>query len=236
MRRRLAAGLTAAALVGSALATTLASSAPLRRTAPSTLELAIPGPFGGCDPGAASTTAATDAVLSLVLPSAFTPGPLDVPVGDTQVIAEAEVVSTSPQTVVYTIAPGITWPSGRPFVAADLVRTWHERRHDGVLADLGYRDVADVVPDPTGATVTVTFRAPYSDWASLFDLIVPGPTARARCTVPTATLDPSIGPYAIVAATRSRVTLEANPLWPDPPGFPRVVVTADPAAPVAPGS
>lgn len=240
MGSRLTAGLTAALLAAALLVAAL-DSAPVPSgaaapAAPSTLDVSIPGAFGGCDPGKPSTTAATDAVLALVLPSAFTPGTEDVAVGDTNVIAEAELVAPSPQAVVYTIAPGVTWPSGRPFVAADLVRTWLERRHDHVLADLGYRDVASMVPGPAGTTVTVRFRAPYSDWASLFDLVVPGPTASARCLLPTAALDPSIGPYAIVASTPTRITLEANPLWPDPPTFPRVIVSTDPGAPRASSS
>ncbi len=236
MRRRLAAGLTAAALLGGTLVSAAVSNAATSPRLATTLDVAIPGPFGGCDPGSPSTTAATDAVLALVLPSAFTPGAVGVPVGDTDVIAQAEVVGTTPQTVTYTIAPGVTWPSGRPLVAADLVRTWRERRDDRVLADLGYRDVASAVADPTGTSVTVTFRAPYSDWASLFDLIVPAPTATARCALPTAALDPSVGPYAIVSATAGRIVLEANPLWPNPPTFPRLVVTTDPGTAVPPGA
>ena len=234
MRTRLAAGLSAAALaaaLGGPAGLVAATGARTGAVATPVLTVAIPGPFGGCDPGSAATTPATDAVLSLVLPSAFVPGPLDAPAGDTYVISQAEPVATSPQTVQYTIAPGATWPDGAPLTAGDLVRTWHERRGDGVLADLGYRDVASVRAVPAGTGVVVRFRTPYADWESLFNLIVPRATSGARCALPSAALDPSIGPYEVVAATRSAIELRANPRWPGTaPAYARVVVTTDPAA------
>ena len=234
MRRQLAAALTAAVLAAPLVA---AASGPAG--APSvlaTLNVSIPGSFAGCDPGSPSTTAATDDVLSLVLPSAFTPGPLDVPVGDTTIVAQAEVVSASPQTVAYTIATGSTWPNGTPLTAADLSRTWRERRSDRVVADLGYRDVATVRATATGNGATVTFRHPYADWESLFNLMVPAATSGSRCALPSAAFDPSVGPYELASASTHEVVLRANPSWTGtPPAYTSVDVTTDPAAPPAPG-
>jgi ABC-type transport system substrate-binding protein len=234
VRRGLAAALTGAASFGALVITSPSTAAP--PAIPPTLTVAIPGPFGGCDPGASSTTAATDAVLSLVLPSAFTPGPLSAPVGDTSVIAQAEVVSLNPQTVVYTIAPGAMWPDGTPFGVQDLVRTWQERRADTVVADLGYRDVASMTSSAAGTMLTVVFATPYSDWESLFNLVVPTATAGSSCALPSAALDPSIGPYRITSASTSRVTLAANATWSGTaPFYTHVVVTTDPAAAVRAG-
>jgi peptide/nickel transport system substrate-binding protein len=221
VRRRHVAALLCAAVLGALLAAPTASTAE----APTTLIIEVPGPFAGCDPGSPTTTAATDAVLSLVLPSAFTPGAQGTVSGDTEVVAEAEVVGLAPQTVVYTIATGATWPDGQPFGTQDLVRTWLERRGDPVAGDLGYREIAYMHPSPNGQSVTVGFRSPYSDWASLFDLVVPAATATARCSEPSATLDPSMGPYEIVTADRDRIVLRTNPAWTGAlPGFTNVVV------------
>lgn len=234
MRRGLAAALTGAAALGALAYTSPSAAAPSPR--PPTLTVAIPGPFRGCDPGSSSTTAATDEVLSLVLPSAFTPGALSSPVGDTPVVSQAEVVSLNPQTVVYTIAPGAKWPDGTAFSSQDLVDTWQERHADTVAADLGYRDVASLTPDATGTTLTVVFKTPYSDWESLFDLIVPGATTAAACAEPSAALDPSMGPYEITSATSTRVMLDANPSWAGTaPFYTHVVVTTDPSMPVPAG-
>jgi peptide/nickel transport system substrate-binding protein len=195
------------------------------------LEIAIPGPFSGCDPGSPTTSASTDAILSLVLPSAFTSAPNDLQVGNTAVISTAEVVSLAPQTVVYTIAPLAKWSDGAPLTAGDLVRTWEQRRSDRVLADLGYRTIAWMHPGPKGTQVTVRFRSPYSDWFSLFHTIVPASTYGARCATPSAALDPSLGPYEIEGASSGRVDLVANQGWHgNPPTYTHVTVVADPAA------
>jgi peptide/nickel transport system substrate-binding protein len=234
--RRLAAALSVCLGGAALLAGTSATAVP--PPVATTLVVAIPGPFAGCDPASPSTTASTAAVLALVLPSAFTPGLLDTPVGDTEVISQAEVVSESPQIVDYTIATGVRWPSGAPLRPADLVRTWRERRADRVLGDLGYRDVASVRPTASSTSVAVTFTRPYADWESLFNLIVPAATAREACAVPSAAADPSVGPYEIASATHAEIVLRANPHWTGAaPAYSTVDVTTDPAAvPPAPGT
>jgi peptide/nickel transport system substrate-binding protein len=232
-RRRRAGPLVLLAALGVAtLATSAIDTGGATASAQRTLVVAVPGPFGGCDPGSATTTAATAAVLGIVLPSAFLPGPTDTPVGDTYVISQAELVDQTPQTVDYTIAPTAVWPDGRGLVPGDLVRTWRERRHDRVVADLGYREVASVRPTAAGTGVAVVFRRAYADWASLFNLVVPAATARSHCALPSASLDPSIGPYELVSATRTTIELRENPRWPGPtPAYAQVDVTTDPAAP-----
>jgi peptide/nickel transport system substrate-binding protein len=234
-RRRLSAALAAAPLAAALALSAPGGAVAPHGSSPRTLTVAIPGRFGGCDPGNPATTAATDAVLALVLPSAFTASILDDEAGDTAVIAQAEVVAQAPQTVDYAIASTARWPGGAPLTPADLVRTWRERRDDRVLADLGYRDVAGVRPTAAGTGVVVTFRRPYADWQSLFNLVVPAATPRLRCTLPSPGADPSMGPYALVTASPTKVTLRANPAWTGaPPAFSRVVVTTDPAAVPAP--
>lgn len=212
--RRVGLGLLGASLsVWPLLAATPARGASTP-SAPGTLTVVVPGPFSGCDPGSPTTSASTDAILSLVLPSAFSLTP-DGLLGPTEAVPQAEVVQTSPQVVQYSIAPGLTWDGGRAFTAGALVATFDERRADRVLGDLGYRDVASVRIAPGGLSATVTFTSPYADWDSLFDGIVPAATAAAgaSCAAPSAALDPSLGPYEIASATTSRVVLRANPAW-----------------------
>lgn len=237
VRRGLVAALAALAVATPlALAASRDAAASPASRAP-TLVVSIPGPFAGCDPGSTSMTPATAAVLSLVLPSAFTPGLTDSPDGDTSVIAQAEVVSESPQVVDYTIAPGAAWPDGDRLTAADLIRTWHERRADRVVADLGYRGIVSMRTLATSPGVAATFTKPYADWESLFALVVPAATASAACTLPSATLDPSIGPYELVSATHTQVELAANPHWlGTAPAYAHVVVTSDPTTPPQPSA
>ena len=79
----------------------------------------------GCNPNsAAGNTWADHLVLEPVLPSSFVVGPGGVPSYDSAVINQAEVVNTSPQTVVYTINPRAVWSDGVPITAADFIYAW----------------------------------------------------------------------------------------------------------------
>jgi peptide/nickel transport system substrate-binding protein len=83
----------------------------------------------GCNPNSSTgDTWADDFVLEPVLPSAFVVSPGSVPIYDSAVITQAEVVSTSPQTVVYTINPRAVWSDGTPVTAADFIYAWQEQR------------------------------------------------------------------------------------------------------------
>ncbi len=84
------------------------------RRLPVTLDPHMPG----------GATRATGMVASLIWPQVFQVGPSATPVLDTEVVTSAEVVSLSPQTVVYQIAPSATWSDGVPVSAADFVYAW----------------------------------------------------------------------------------------------------------------
>lgn len=220
-RRRLGA-LTCGAL----LATLLCATGSAASSTSGTLTVVIQGSFRGCDPGAPSTSPAVAAVLSLVLPSAFTARPDGSPSSDAEVFAQAEPVVPSPLTVLYTIAKGATWSDGRPLTAADLVRTWQERRQGSTVGDLGYREISSVTPSASGDSATVVFREDYADWQSLFDEMVPASTYGATCALPSSALDPSIGPYELGSASATQLVLHENPSWTGSvPAFDTVVVT-----------
>jgi peptide/nickel transport system substrate-binding protein len=130
----------------------------------------------------AGDTEATRLVASAVWAQVFQVGPSLIPQLDTNVVQSAEVVSVSPQTVVYQIAPKATWSDGVPITAADFQYAWRSQRGgatdidgspDSVATTLGYRDIASVASSNHGRTVTVTFRTPYADWESLFDDLLP---------------------------------------------------------------
>ena len=79
----------------------------------------------GCNPNTtAGDTWADQLVLEPVLPSAFIVTPAGSSTYDSAVISQAEVVSTTPQTVVYTIDPKAVWSDGVPITAADFIYAW----------------------------------------------------------------------------------------------------------------
>lgn len=156
----------------------------------------------------AGNTSETNAVATLLWPQTYLIAPGLSPQLDTELLTSAEVVSVSPQTVVYHINPAARWSDGTPIRSDAFVYLWHEEiKPDALASDaalsvpdqqriavagsgaeaggaavataLGYRDIASVTGSHGGTTVTVVFRTPYADWAGLFDSLLP-PIATAK--------------------------------------------------------
>ncbi len=240
MRRRaswrllLAFGLVVAGAVPVAV---YAGSTPLVGSNARTLTLALPGPFNGCTYLDAGATPTMDAIGDLIVPSAFQTTPGDGLVGSGGPIASAELVSLSPETVVYTIAPHERWSNGQPFTARDLVAWWQRARSLASVVGDGYRDISSMRVSATALSVTATFRDPYADWDVLFrDVQWRG--APRGCAIGDLLRRPTLGPYEIVSASRSRIVLTMNPHWLTDTGrFGRIVILAGdniPSGPAAP--
>lgn len=110
----------------------------------------------GCNPNAASgDTWADRLVLEPVLPSAFVVNGSDQAVYDSALITQAELQSTSPETVVYTINPKAVWSDGKPVTAADFIYTWEEER--GTTGAVGSsKPTSPVTPSTSTTTSTST--------------------------------------------------------------------------------
>jgi peptide/nickel transport system substrate-binding protein len=154
----------------------------------------------GCNPNTlAGATWANRFVLSSVLPSAFSVNASGQSIGNQTFIDQAELVSTNPQTVIYTIDPKAVWSDGVPITAADFRYAWEQQRGPEPLAGvagsigtstgtasgtasgtapvdasvLGYRDIKSLTPSNHGKTVTMVLREPFADWDILFDNLLP---------------------------------------------------------------
>jgi len=176
----------------------------------------------------AGDTEAGRMVASAVWAQVFRVGPGLVPQLDTNVVDSAEVVSLQPQTVVYKIDPRAVWSDGVPISADDFTYAWQSQKGDGIDIDgspdsvastLGYRDIASLTGSDGGRTVTVTFRTPFADWASLFDDLLPAHIAeRVGWNHGFDHLDPSVlvsgGPWEVVSwKPGSDIVLGRNPRW-----------------------
>ncbi|MFZ1063576.1 MAG: ABC transporter substrate-binding protein [Acidimicrobiales bacterium] len=230
--RSLGAGVVLASSVFGAFA----ASAATPSSVVNTLNLSLPGPFNGCtilDPGATPTT---NAILDLLRPSAFLTTPAGNLVGEGGAITSAELVSLSPETVVYTIAPDQHWSDGATFSGADLVAWWQRARQLASVQSDGYRDIRSLVESSDGLTVTATFATPFAEWNELFrDVEAPG--TPAGCTWSDFLARPSLGPYEVVSASANRLLLVANAKWPlDPNRFARVVITDSSTIPSSPNA
>ncbi len=193
-----------------------------------TLTLGIDQAPTGCNPNSAlGDTWADHLVLEAVLPSAFVVNPSDNSSYDSAVISQAEVQSTSPQRVVYTINPQAVWSDGKPITAADFIYAWQQQRGDadadgvpggGSASTLGYRDVKSVKGSNHGRTVTVVFKTPFADWQSLFDDLLPAHVMEQAGWDPgCSTVDPAVdlsgGPFKIASVAADRIVLDRNPKW-----------------------
>ena len=218
------------------LATSLAFITPSSATPPvvNTLTLSLPGPFNPCtvlDPNATPTTSA---ILDLIRPSAFQTTSGDNLVGEGGAIASAELISLTPETIVYTIAPDEHWSNGDVFDASTLINWWNlERQRASVQSD-GYRDIGTLVASNSNLTLTATFAKPYAEWNLLFR-DVEAPQVPLGCTWDDFDARPSLGPYQVVSASTNRFVLVTNPSWTlDPGRFARVVITDSRSIPANP--
>jgi peptide/nickel transport system substrate-binding protein len=142
--------------------TTTSTSQPLVTKRGGSLTLGIDQPVTGCNPNTVDgDTLANRLVLTAVLPSAFVIGPSGSPVLDQAVVQQAELVSTSPETIQYTINRRAEWSDGVPVTAADFIYAWQEQR----LANSSDSDTSSVAAtggrhSTSGTSSTATSGTP----------------------------------------------------------------------------
>ena len=120
------------------------------------------------------------AISALVLPSSFRPVPdPESPSGsrwemDTNLLLSAEVTSTRPFTVTYTIRPEAAWTDNAPIAADDYWYLWRQMvSQPGVVDPAGYDLITGVQSVNGGKTAVVTFAQPYPAWRELFNDLLP---------------------------------------------------------------
>jgi len=179
----------------------------------------------GCNPHTvAGNTPATQLVLNAVLPSPYIVAAQGSVEPNANLIEQAEVVSTKPQTIVYTLNPKAVWSDGVPITAADFIYAWSQQRGDStsdpatVASTAGYRDIKSVKGTNKGRTVMVVFKTPFADWRMLFANLLPAHVMEKAgwnpsCTTVSPAIDLSGGPFRIAKATAQSIVLRANPKW-----------------------
>jgi peptide/nickel transport system substrate-binding protein len=179
----------------------------------------------GCNPHTQSgNTPATRLILGAVLPSPFVISSAGMPTPNPNLIVQSELVSTKPETIVYTLNPHAVWSDGVAITAADFVYAWTQQRGDPtidpttVTSTAGYRDISSIKGTNKGRTVTVRFRTPFADWQMLFANLLPAHVMEKSGWNPTCnSVDPGIdlsgGPFAITSVSPQSVTLGVNPKW-----------------------
>ncbi|MBB1054544.1 ABC transporter family substrate-binding protein, partial [Dietzia sp. B44] len=117
----------------------------------------------------------TDLVASLLLPSAFVPGPGGEPVLNRDLLVSAEPLPGSPRTIRYTIDPLAQWTDGVPVAAEDFEYLWRQMTtQPGVVDPAGYEQIVEVRSGAGGKVVDVVFDSPPTQWRTLFADLLPG--------------------------------------------------------------
>ena len=219
-------------LVGVALVATACSSAGGGTTSVTYVAVAngaisfgtTQGPTG-CNPNTpAGDNPGTRTLLGAVLPSPYYVDAQGMPTPNPNLTTQSELISTKPETIVYTLNPKAVWSDGVPITADDFVYAWTEQRGAPIVSSpdatsiAGYRDIDSVTGSNGGHTVTVKFKTTYADWQGLFDNLVPAHVMEKVGWNPTCpTVDPAIdlsgGPFKIAKVTPGAVTLVQNPKW-----------------------
>ena len=213
------------AVAGASTTTTTAPAITYVGVAGRSISFGMTQSPSGCNPHTtAGDTPATQLVLNAVLPSAYIVGAQGLAEGNANLIEQAEVVSTSPQKIVYTLNPKAVWSDGVPITAQDFVYAWTQQRSDPtsdpttVASTAGYKDIKSVKGSNQGKTVTVAFKTPFADWRMLFDNLLPAHIMEKAgwnpaCSTVNPAIDLSGGPFQIAKVSAQRIVLRANPKW-----------------------
>ena len=154
--------------------TSVSSSPP----APGTLVVGLDGtagPIAGFNPYAvADYSPASQAVASLVLPSAFVMAADGTVATDPDVVDWVAVTSVDPFTVTYLLDRKASWSDGTPITAEDFSYLREQLLvQPGTVASAGYRLITAIRSRNAGKTVDVEFAEPFPQWRSLFSPLLP---------------------------------------------------------------
>ncbi|MGB8202200.1 MAG: ABC transporter substrate-binding protein, partial [Pseudonocardiaceae bacterium] len=172
----------------------------------------------------ADLTPVSEALASLLLPSAFHQTPTGRWVLDQTLLTSAEVTDTEPFTVTYRIRRNAQWSDITPIAAEDFGYLAEQMRtQPGVVDSAGYQLIDQVVSRDGGKTVEVIFQRPYAGWRTLFHHLLPAHLLKDAPggwnTALDAGLPVSGGPFAMTSVDRSRgeIVLERNDRYWDTP-------------------
>jgi peptide/nickel transport system substrate-binding protein len=201
----------------------------------------LPSNFNPSTPAGANRV--TQMVMEQVWPQAFVVDPsfgVDLQPG---FIDSTELVSLSPETVVYKIDPLARWSDGVPITWEDFYYDWREQLRyaaglpfSGVAA--GYRDITSIsAAAGSPKTVTVVFGRHYVDWEGLFANLVPAHIAkRVGWVNGFARFNPRVvisgGPFRVARVVKGReIVLTMNTrYWGTPPHVAEIVFEVVPEA------
>ena len=137
--------------------------------------IGVDGSVAGFNPHAiADYSPAAEAVADLVLPSVSTVAANGSVQLNHDVVDKAEVTSTDPFTVTYTLDRNAAWSDGTPITAEDFSYLRDQMLvQPGTIDPAGYRLITSIVSRDAGKSVDVKFVHSVADWLTLFSPLLP---------------------------------------------------------------
>ena len=141
---------------------------------------------------------------------------------DPDYLTSAELTSSTPEVVTYTINPQATWSDGTPITWRDLEASWRSQNGTDpayqVSGTTGYDDIASVTRGHDDKQAVVTFRTPFAEWQGLFSPLYPASltgTPTGFNTAYQSTIPVTAGPFTLdsIDQTAKTVTLKRDPRW-----------------------
>jgi peptide/nickel transport system substrate-binding protein len=119
-------------------------------------------------------------VISSVEPLLFLAQPDGTLKANQSYLTSAELTSTNPQVVSYTLREEATWSDGTPITWQDFRAQWQALTGNNtafqIASNTGYTNIASVQRGSSDKQAVVTFATPFSDWQSLFSPLYPATT------------------------------------------------------------
>ena len=141
---------------------------------------------------------------------------------DADYLTSAELTSSAPEVVTYTINPKATWSDGTPITWRDLEASWRSQNGSDpayqVSGTSGYDEIASVTRGHDDEQAVVTFRTPFAEWQGLFSPLYPTSltgTPTGFNTAYQSTIPVTAGPFTLdsIDQTAKTVTLKRDPKW-----------------------
>ncbi|MDQ3760384.1 MAG: ABC transporter family substrate-binding protein [Actinomycetota bacterium] len=119
-------------------------------------------------------------VVGSVMPILFLAQPDGTVKANEDYLKSAELTSTNPQVVTYTLRDEATWSDGTQISWEDFRAQWQalngSNKDFQIVSSTGYSDIASVTRGTSDKQAVVTYATPFSDWQSPFSTLYPAST------------------------------------------------------------
>ena len=177
-------------------------------------------------------------VLGSVMPILFLAQPDGTVKTNEDFLKSADLNSTNPEVVTYTVRDEATWSDGTPITWQDFRAQWQalngSNKDFQIASSTGYANIASVTRGTSDKQAVVSFATPFSDWQSLFSPLYPASTNTNPSVFNTSWtqgLPVTAGPFKVaqIDRTSNNITVVRDEKWWGPkPRLDRIIFRAIP--------